>query len=56
MIATKVSADLAEKQLNHKWQNTKAKADSKIKRNYPVPDLGRDHDILTTEKNMKDAE
>ena len=56
IIATKVSADLAEKQLNHKWQNSKAKADSKIKRNYPVPDLGRDHDILTTEKNMKDAE
>ena len=56
IIATGVSADIAEKQLNHKWQNTKAKADKKIPRNYPVPDLGKDGDILTTQKNLDDAE
>lgn len=55
IIATKVSADIAEKQLNHKWQNTKAKSDAKIPRNYAVPDFGKDHDILTTEKNLNDA-
>ena len=56
IIATGVSADIAEKQLNHKWQNTKAKADKKIPRNYPVPDFGKDADILTTQKNLDDAE
>lgn len=56
IIATKVSADIAEKQLNHKWQNTKAKADAKIPRNYKVADFGKDHDILTTENNLKAAE
>jgi hypothetical protein len=54
--ATKISADIAEKQLGYKWQNLKAKADAKIKRNYPVPDFGPDSDIETTKKNMKAAE
>ena len=56
IAATKISADIAEKQLGYKWQNLKAKAEAKIKRNYPVPDFGGDPDILTTKKNMKDAE
>jgi hypothetical protein len=54
--ATKISADIAEKQLGYKWQNLKAKADAKIPRNYPVVNNGVDADILTTHKNLKDAE
>jgi hypothetical protein len=56
IIATHVSADIAEKQLGHKWQNLQAKKDAKIPRNYKVADHGPDPDIVTTQKNMADAE